>query len=172
MTATHDTLPSDAAQCAPALRETLTDFVYREARLLDDKQFDAWYDLFAEDGLYWIPLAPDQRDGLNHASLMYEDRLLLKLRIERLKQPRAFSQQPESRCQHVLQRPGIESAGADGYRLRTPFFYAEARGDEQLVFTGVVRHHLVEEGGALRIREKRIDLLNCDAALPSVQLFM
>ncbi|WP_322059612.1 aromatic-ring-hydroxylating dioxygenase subunit beta [Paraburkholderia sp. J63] len=172
MTATHDTLLSDAAQCAAALRETLTDFAYREARLLDEKQFDAWYELFAEDGLYWIPLAPDQRDGLNHASLMYEDRLLLKLRIERLKQPRAFSQQPESRCQHVLQRPEIESAGAEGYRLRTPFFYAEARGDEQLVFTGVVRHYLVEEGGALRIREKRIDLLNCDAALPSVQLFM
>jgi 3-phenylpropionate/cinnamic acid dioxygenase small subunit len=156
----------------PALRETLIGFVYREARLIDEKQFDAWYELFTADGLYWIPLVPDQQDGLNHASLMYEDLLLIKLRIERLKQPRAFSQQPESRCQHVLQRPEIESAGADGYRLRTPFFYAEARGDEQLVFTGVVRHHLVEEDGALRIREKRIDLLNCDAALPSVQLFM
>jgi 3-phenylpropionate/cinnamic acid dioxygenase small subunit len=155
-----------------AVREALIDFVYREARLLDEKRFDAWHDLFAEDGRYWIPLAHDQQDGLNHASLMYEDRLLLKLRIERLKEPRAFSQQPESRCQHVLQRPELESADADGYRLRTPFFYAEARGDEQLVFTGVVRHHLVGERGAWRIREKRIDLLNCDAALPSVQLFM
>ncbi|WP_321891636.1 aromatic-ring-hydroxylating dioxygenase subunit beta [Paraburkholderia tropica] len=156
----------------PALRDTLADFVYREARLIDDKQFDAWYRLFADDGLYWIPLAHGQHDGLNHASLMYEDRLLLKLRIERLKQPRAFSQQPESRCQHVMQRPEIESADAGGYRLRTPFFYAEARGDEQLVFTGIVRHHVVEQDGALRIREKRIDLLNCDAALPSVQLFL
>jgi 3-phenylpropionate/cinnamic acid dioxygenase small subunit len=157
----------------PALRDALIDFVYREAQLLDEKQFDAWYDLFAEDGLYWIPLVPDQTDGLNHASLMYEDRLLLKLRIERLKQPRAYSQQPESRSQHVLQRPMIEADEAhDGYRLRTPFFYAEARGDEQLVFTGVVRHHVIEVDGALRIREKRIDLLNCDAALPSVQLFM
>jgi 3-phenylpropionate/cinnamic acid dioxygenase small subunit len=156
-----------------ALREALIDFVYREARLLDEKNFDAWYDLFAEDGLYWIPLVPNQHDGLNHASLMYEDRLLLKLRIERLKEPRAFSQQPESRCQHVLQRPEIEAVdGAQGYRLRTPFFYAEARGEEQLIFTGVVRHHLVGEGGAWRIREKRIDLLNCDSALPSVQLFM
>lgn len=162
MTATLDT----------ALRETLADFVYREARLIDEKALDAWYELFAEDGLYWIPLAPDQRDGLNHASLMYEDRLLLKLRIERLKQPRAFSQQPESRCQHVLQRPEIESTDDGGYRTRTPFFYAEVRGDEQLVFTGVVRHHLIEQDGALRIREKRIDLLNCDAALPSVQLLM
>ncbi len=156
-----------------ALREALIDFVYREARLLDEKKFDAWHDLFAEDGLYWIPLVPNQQDGLNHVSLMYEDRLLLKLRIERLKEPRAFSQQPESRCQHVLQRPEVEAAeGEAGYRLRTPFFYAEARGDEQLIFTGVVRHHLVGENGVWRIREKRIDLLNCDAALPSVQLFM
>ncbi|QGZ61012.1 aromatic-ring-hydroxylating dioxygenase subunit beta [Paraburkholderia acidisoli] len=152
--------------------DNLIDFVYREARLIDEKQFDAWYELFAENSLYWIPLAHGQQDGLNHASLMYEDRLLLKLRIERLKQPRAYSQQPESRCQHVLQRPEIEAADPDGYRLRTPFFYAEARGDEQLVFTGVVRHHLVDENGALRMREKRIELLNCDAALPSVQLFL
>jgi 3-phenylpropionate/cinnamic acid dioxygenase small subunit len=157
---------------SPAQRDTLIDFIYREARLLDEKRFDAWYELFAAEGLYWIPLVPNQQDGLNHASLMYEDRLLLKLRVERLKAPRAFSQQPESRCQHVLQRPEVEAADATGFRLRTPFFYAEARGDEQLIFTGVARHHLVDEGGALRIREKRIDLLNCDAALPSVQLFM
>lgn len=152
--------------------DTLIDFVYREARLIDEKRFDAWYELFAEDGLYWVPLVHGQEDGLNHASLMYEDRLLLKLRIERLKQPRAYSQQPESRCQHVLQRPEIETSDAAGYRLRTPFFYAEARGDEQLVLTGVVRHHLVDDNGALLLREKRIDLLNCDAALPSVQLFL
>lgn len=152
--------------------DTLIDFVYREARLIDEKRFDAWYELFAEDGLYWVPLVHGQEDGLNHASLMYEDRLLLKLRIERLKQPRAYSQQPESRCQHVLQRPEIETSDATGYRLRTPFFYAEARGDEQLVLTGVVRHHLVDDNGTLLLREKRIDLLNCDAALPSVQLFL
>lgn len=152
--------------------DILIDFVYREARLLDEKRFDAWYELFAENGLYWVPLVHDQQDGLNHASLMYEDRLLLKLRIERLKQPRAYSQQPESRCQHVLQRPEIELASAEGYRLRTPFFYAEARADEQLVLTGVARHHLVDENGTLRLREKRVDLLNCEAALPSVQLFL
>lgn len=158
-----------------ARRDALIDFVYDEARMLDDKRFDTWYELFTEDGLYWIPLVPGQQDGVNHASLMYEDRLLLKLRIERLKQPRAFSQQPESRSQHVLQRPEIEACGAaanDGYRLRTPFIYTEARGDEQLIFTGVVRHHLVDVDGQLKIRCKRIDLLNCDAALPSVQLFM
>jgi 3-phenylpropionate/cinnamic acid dioxygenase small subunit len=66
-------------------------FVIREARLLDEKRFDEWYELFAEDGHYWVPASPNQPDPLNHNSLAYEDKLLLKLRIERLKQPTAYS---------------------------------------------------------------------------------
>ena len=40
------------------------------------------------------------------------------------------------------------------------------------MFTGVALHHLVWQDGALRIRLKRVNLLNCDAALPSIQLFL
>ena len=57
-------------------------FVYREARLLDEKRFDEWYELFTEDAYYWVPLVPGQTDPLAHNSLAYEDKLLLKLRIE------------------------------------------------------------------------------------------
>lgn len=32
------------------------DFVYHEARLIDEKRFDEWYELFADDALYWMPL--------------------------------------------------------------------------------------------------------------------
>ncbi len=92
----------------------LVRFVYREARLLDEKRFDEWYELFTEDGFYWVPLAPDQVDPLDHTSLAYEDRLLLKLRIERLKSPRAFSQQPPSRCHHLLQMPEVEKSDPAG----------------------------------------------------------
>jgi hypothetical protein len=31
---------------------------------------------------------------------------------------------------------------------------------------------VVDESGALRIRQKRVDLINSDAALPAVQLFV
>ncbi len=147
------------------------EFIYREARLLDEKQWDAWYELFAEDGIYWVPVAHDQPDGINHTSLAYEDRLLLKLRIERLKQ-RPFSQQPPSRSQHVLQAPQVEQEDATSVTLYTPFHYAEARGDEYLHFAGVALHHLARHDDTFRIRLKRVTLLNCDAALPSVQLFL
>lgn len=146
-------------------------FIYREARLLDEQQWDAWYELFSDDGFYWVPLTRDQPDGENHTSLAYEDKLLLRLRIERLRRSPP-SQQPQSFCQHVLQAPEVEAAGAELWRARTAFFYAEARGDQMLTLTGVARHELVLQDGQLRIRLKRVDLLNCDAALPSIQLFL
>jgi hypothetical protein len=35
-----------------------------------------------------------------------------------------------------------------------------------------VTHHLTTVDGALKIRLKRVDLINCDAALGSIQLFV
>lgn len=164
---------AQAASVGASLGE-LIDFVVREARLLDDKRYDDWLDLWADDGIYWVPLTPEQSDGVLHNSHLYEDKLLRTLRVERLKSPRAYSQQPPSRALHVLQMPTLESADAQAQRfvLRTPFHYSEAQGDEIQSFVGTAFHHLVREGEALRLRLKRVDLLNGEAALPAVQLFI
>ena len=145
-------------------------FLYREARLLDEKRWDAWYALFAEDGQYWVPLTRGQPDAIDHTSLAYEDTLLLRLRIERLKGG-APSQQPPSFSQHVLQAPEIADT-TEGWHTRTPFAYAEARGDEMLWLAGTAEHDLLRTPEGPRIRLKRVNLLNCDAALPSIQLFL
>ena len=154
--------------------EELARFVVREARLIDEKRFDEWYDLFTEDAYYWVPLAPGQTDPLNHTSLAYEDKLLLQLRIERLKSPLAYSQKPASRCHHLLQTPEVEKRDpARGeYLTRTQFVYTETRGDDSQRYAATAWHTLVGEPGALRIKLKRVDILNCDAALPSIQLFL
>jgi 3-phenylpropionate/cinnamic acid dioxygenase small subunit len=149
------------------------DFVAHEAALLDAGRFDDWLALFAEDGHYWVPLqGAAQADPVSHNSIAYEDRLLLQLRIERLKNPRAHSQHPRSHCQHVLQRPGIEQDDEAGLALATPFIYVEARGEEQLLLAGTCRHLLARHGESFLIRQKRIDLLNAGRALPAIQLFI
>ena len=154
--------------------QSLIDFVLAEARLLDELRFDDWLALFSEDGHYWMPLAHGQTDTRLHASLMYEDKLLLKVRVERLKGARTFSQQPRSRCHHLLQQPSVESRDgvAGRYVTRTAFHYVETRLDEQTLYAGWATHTLVESGGSLRIQLKRVDLVNCDAAFGSLQLFM
>jgi len=158
----------------PASTQALVDLVYREARLLDEKRFDEWFELLTPDVRYWMPLTRGQPDGEAFTSLFYEDHLLLKVRIDRLRHPNAFSQQQPSFCQHVLQQPSVEAVEpADNhYVMRTPFIYFEAQLDSQLVLAGVTYHHLTLVDGTLRIRMKKIELVNCDAALPSIQLLL
>jgi 3-phenylpropionate/cinnamic acid dioxygenase small subunit len=154
--------------------QDLIHFVIREARLLDERRFDEWHELFTDDAFYWVPLTPGQPDPLQHNSLAYEDKLLLQLRIERLKSPRAFSQKPASRCHHLLQTPEVERMDhAKGeYLTRTQMIYTETRADESQRYAATAWHTLVWAKDRLRIRLKRVDILNSDAALPSIQLFL
>ena len=147
-------------------------FVAHEARLLDERRYDEWLALFADDGRYWVPLqGAAQQEGTAHNALADEDRLLLQLRIERLKNPRAHSQHPASRCQHVLQASTLTLDDPERCELRTPFVYVESRAERQLVLAGTCSHRLAKVGGAWRIRLKRVDLLDAGAALPAIQLF-
>ena len=152
----------------------LIGFVVHEARLIDEQRFDEWLGLFTEDARYWMPLEPDQTDPLLYNSLFYDDKILMRIRIERLKGARTFSQKPKSRCHHVLQMPVIDMAddALGEYRTWAAFHYIETREGEQNLFAGWSRHHLVRQDGALRIRLKRVDLVNSDAAFGNIQLFM
>ncbi len=169
--------------------EQARELIVTEAALLDSGRFDEWLALFCEDCHYWVPLlGAAQADPLSHNSLAFEDRLLLQLRVDRLKDPRAHSQYPRSRCQHVLQRSEEEASDAqtspqDEPRtppspgpvrlvLRTPFLYVESRGDTQLLLAGTARHELARRGSGWAIRQKRIDLLDASRALPAIQLFI
>ena len=153
--------------------KTLIEFVYREARLIDEKRFDEWYDLYADDCRYWMPLMRSQPQGAAHTSLFDEDKLMLKLRIERLRNPKSYSQAFPSWCQHILQTPSVESRDEQTkiVVLRTPFVYLEYQQDQQELYAGVAWHHLRCGGRGIVITLKKIDLLNCEAALPSLQLF-
>jgi 3-phenylpropionate/cinnamic acid dioxygenase small subunit len=69
--------------------------------------------------------------------------------------------------------PCIESRDAEsgGAVLRTPFMYLEYQQDQQDLYAGVAWHHLKRAGEKIVIALKKIELLNCEAALPSLQLF-
>lgn len=153
--------------------QELIDFVHAEARLLDSLQFEPWLALFADDGHYWMPLAHDQQDPRLHCSLLYENKLLLGIRVERLRGLRTFSQEPHSRCHHLLQQPSVEAVDhtAGRYEVRAAFHYVETRRDAQTLYAGWSSFTLQRQDDALRILLKRVDLVNCDAAFGNIQLF-
>ena len=145
-------------------RHTIEDFLIREARLLDDRKFDEWRELFTDDGYYWVPLRPDQESPVGESSLFYDDKKIMATRFERLAHPRIHAQSPPHRTCHVIGSIAVEEIDeAQGECLvRSSMIFADYRARTQRVFAGQVRHRLRRVGDDYRIVFKRIDLINCD----------
>lgn len=153
-------------------RDQIIDFIYDEARMLDEGRYDEWLALWLEDGVYWMPLDYKQTDAKMATSLLHEDMFMLRLRVERLNGARTFSQKPKSRCHHVIQRPFVDEFDAEAGRFKTntSMHYVETRLDEQQLLALTATHDLALVDGHLRIANKRVDLLNSDAAFGNIQL--
>ena len=153
-------------------RDDIIDFIYQEARMLDEGRYDEWLSLWLESSIYWMPLDYKQSDPINATSLLYEDHFMLRLRVERLNGARTFSQKPKSRCHHVLQRPFVDVfEPLEGrFQTNTSVHYVETRLDEQILLALTVTHDLKIDDGKLKIAGKKVELLNSDAAFGNIQL--
>jgi 3-phenylpropionate/cinnamic acid dioxygenase small subunit len=60
------------------------ELIWREADLLDRKQYAAWNGLYAEDGVYVIPVDPSADDFENRLNLVYDDAGMRAKRVARL----------------------------------------------------------------------------------------
>ena len=154
-------------------RETIEDFLIEEAALLDDRQWDAWNALFTEDGLYWVPAALDQTEPWTHVSLQFEDALLRKVRIKRFDAPDAYSLQPFPRSSHIVSNVRLQSFDAETglCEVRSKFIMLQFQRDVTTPFGGTYRHTLLWDGAAFRIKQKRVDLINCDGTLECINLY-
>ena len=128
-------------------------FLMHEARLLDERRFREWMELFADDGTYWVPAAPVQESPFNEASLFYDDRDLMRTRIERLEHPRIHVQTPPSRTAHLVGNALIEMAdeGNGECVVGSTVIMVEYRDEQQRIFAGRQHHRFRREGGILRI---------------------
>ena len=164
---------------APALRpagESAVDrarfeeFLIAEPRLLDERRFREWMELFTEDGTYWVPSVPGQASPFDQASLFSDDRDLLRTRVERLEHPRIHVQTPPSRTAHLVGNVLVEQADeAKGeYVIGSTVIVVEYRDDAQRIFAGRQHHRLRRDGASFRIVQKRVDLINCDSAFEAI----
>jgi benzoate/toluate 1,2-dioxygenase beta subunit len=151
-------------------RAQLADFLAHEARLLDERRFREWMQLFSDDGTYWVPSVPDQQSPFDQASLFYDDRALMRTRVERLEHPRIHVQTPPSRTVHLIGNVYLDKDDADTgeYAVSSSVIMVEYRDDQQRIFAGRQHHRLRREGENLRIVQKRVDLINCDSAFEAI----
>ena len=139
-------------------------FLYREARLLDERRFEEWRDLFAADGVYWVPARAGQTDPLHEVSIFYDDPAMMAARIRRLRHPRIHAETPESRAvRSVSNIELLPPAEAGLVEARSVLAMTEFRAGRQTAYHGRVAWRLVTAAeGDFRIRLKRVDLVNVE----------
>ncbi len=151
---------------------TVSAFLFHEARLLDQRRWHDWLDLFAEGGMYWAPLTHDQTDPINHVSLYYEDALLREVRARRLEEKRAWSQQPVTQAARIIGNIHLLADTEGDIVAVSTFHLLEWRRSGNRMLGGHYTHRLRPAAGGLRIVLKRIDLIDCEAAQETLETFL
>jgi 3-phenylpropionate/cinnamic acid dioxygenase small subunit len=140
-------------------------FLYRQSELLDARRWQDWIDLFAEDGIYWMPAKPEDSTWDGVPSIFAEDRNLMTVRMNRVLHPDAWSQKPLWGTSHVVGNVTIEKESPNGdVVVRSRFHMMELRRDDVRHFAGSYLHHLKKAKDGYRIRLQRVDMVNGQAA--------
>ena len=177
---TYERLMSDARSFAEeglpvddATHDEAVRLVNREARLLDQGRFEEWLELFATDGVYWIPHAPDGGDPRREVSIAFDDRRRLGDRVVRLRTGVAWSQVPPSRTCHQLTNLEVwRGASDDEVVVRSTFLVHEIRGATERSLAGWCGHRLRRESAGWKIVVKQVNLLGCDRGLENMSLIL
>jgi len=135
-------------------------FLFHEARLLDERRLQEWLGLYAEDAEYWVPYSWSQQSPKDHVSLFYETKSLLGMRIDRLERALSPLDSPPSRVNHYLSNVQVDDG--DPLTARAHLLFAEYRREEQRWFAGRATWRLRPNGEGFLIAAKRVDLLNAD----------
>jgi len=146
-----------------SLQQRVEQFLFYQSELLDQKQWGAYIELFSPDGVYWMPVTPEQTEWLDSPSIFAEDRRMMEIRMGRVQHPNAWSQAPQWGTSHVVGNVVIESAEESRVVVRSRFQMMELRRDQLRHFAGTYRHTLLCTDGDFKIALQRVDLLNGQA---------
>jgi len=155
----------DTAATRTLTRSQVEDFLYREARLLDDRQWDEWITCYSPRVEYWMP-AWDDDDQLvenpqQHISLIYyPNRDGLEDRVFRIKTERSGASTPEPRPSHNISNVEITAQREGEVEVRFNWLTLSHRYKDTLTFFGTSYYTLDTRGPAPLIIRKKIVLKN------------
>ena len=149
----------------PISTAAAAEFLYREARLLDTRQFGGWLDLYCDDAVFWAPTVgmdgayiTDPETSLNFIYIV--GRAGLEARVFRVESGGSLASNPLPRTRHLVTNVMVDAD--DGAEVRVfantqVVAFCEARG--QQILTASYEYELRMEDGRLRIARKKILLL-------------
>ena len=162
----------------PEVYLSIQQFYFREARLLDDRQFQQWLALLTDDVQYRVPARhvpmPDAQSrstdafhraepefgGEHEPPFREENYLSLGLRVDRALKPKAWAENPPARTRRLISNIEPVAVKEGEWQVFSHFMLTYSRhGRDNCVYTGQRIDRLREVDGQWRLsgREVRLD---------------
>jgi len=154
------------------VESAIEQFLYREARLMDEGQYREWLSLWTDDAIYWVPCNDEDSDPRRDVSLIYDNRERLGQRVDRLLSGTVQAMDPKPRMRRVVSNIEIEASAVDELTVASNFVLAHARFDTQQIWAGRTVHKLRRDGAALKMAFKKVLLVNADQEIPLLQFLI
>lgn len=157
------------------LRQSLQEFLAKEAFYLDEKDWDQWLALYDEDAEYWVPTWDDDgrltEDPNNEISLIYyPSRGGLEDRVFRLRTERSAASFPWTRTSHHFTLLHAET-GTDGItRARANWVTLSYREGHDNRYFGWSEYELAPKDGDWVIKKKKTIVQN-DTANSTLDIY-
>lgn len=153
--------------------DQVSQFLFREARLLDQSRYSDWLALWAPEVEYWVPCNDGDNDPRKHIALSYLDRQGLEGRVMRLNSGQAYAQQPQSRMSRIVANIEVgESPEPGGIAVYANFSLTEIRRHEQHIFAGRYEYTLITHDDSWLIARKKATLVNADEPIANLCFFL
>jgi 3-phenylpropionate/cinnamic acid dioxygenase small subunit len=163
------------------LTREVEQFLYREARLLDERRFHEWLELLTDDVRYWMAsrtnryprsskaisiLDPERyvEDDVtkeDELAILDEDKRSLSGRVARLDTGMAWAEDPPSRTRHLISNIEVEVEASDPQEIKvySNFMVYRSRAEtEQDFYVGARRDVLRRVAGRWKIAGRKIIL--------------
>ena len=167
-------------------------FLYREARLLDERRFHEWLDLFTDDVRYWMGarsnryprtskaisiLSPnryveDDKTRDDELSIFDETKETLSGRVARLETGMAWAEDPPSRTRHMINNIEIAAEAGAELTVYSNFIVYRSRAEsEQDFYVGARQDLLRRIDDALKIARRKLTLDQNVLSAKNVSIF-
>lgn len=154
------------------LRE-VEQFVYREARLADELQYDAWEALWTDDAIYWVPANGADTDPTRQMSVLFDNRARIATRVKQLQTGKRHAQAPPSNLRRLVSNVELLEPHADlpdDIAVGANFLVVESRERGTTMWAGRAEYVLRRDDrddreGGLRMARKKVVLVDNERPL-------
>jgi 3-phenylpropionate/cinnamic acid dioxygenase small subunit len=148
-------MAAQAERLLPRVTQLNADY----ARAIDDDRLEDWPRFFTDKCVYKITSADNHRRGLEVGVIYADTNGMLRDRVAALREANIYERQT---YRHLIGLPAIVDTESEITRAETPFLVVRIMrdGTMDLFATGRYLDALVDDGGALRLRER---IVVCDS---------